>query len=392
MIDILVISHACFRRANRLVYNYIANNYNLRLEIIAPETLQRGEQILKADFYKTGDVKVHFISLKGQNPRTYDFEGLYDLLGERKPKFIYLDNDPVSVQAVRVGIWASQNNSKLVCLSCENLMFDIFNSFKRLGFKGIVSGLAKTVLLQLSRKNIDHVFTINDAGTAFCKKYNFKSVSKTPLGVDTTIFTPNEKQKLATRDKLGIDKDTILFAYIGRTVHEKGIHILLEALANINHNKDWVFMLDEFKATKTPYQLKIVNMIKDLELENKVIYFDAGHLEISKYMNAADVIIMPSISTPQWVEQYGRVAPEGMACGTLIVASNVGALPELIGDAGILFEEGNKTELTSVLQKIIMNKELPSKYADRARQRAEEKLSIKVQASNIFHMYNQLIV
>ena len=97
-------------------------------------------------------------------------------------------------------------------------------------------------------------------------------------------------------------------------------------------------------------------------------------------MNAADVVVLPSVSTTQWVEQYGRVAPEAMACGCLVVAANSGALPELIGDVGKLFPEGNVTALRGILQDALVN--LPSFLAMRtaAANRSHETLSSSAQA------------
>jgi glycosyltransferase involved in cell wall biosynthesis len=349
-----------------------------------------GSEPLMAEEQEPHTPEVHFLQLKGQNPRTYDFKGLYDLLNEKQPKLIHLDNDPLSLQAVRIGKWAKKNKSNLVCLSCENLKFDLFSSYKRLGFRGMVSSLPKLVLLRKSRKNIDHVFTINDAGTTIFKHYKFKSVSKIPLGVNTDNFYPDEQSRKITRDRLGVAQEKILFAYIGRTVYEKGIHILLEALAQLKHNKNWLFMLDEFKDAKTPYQLQIINMIKDLKLQERVLYFDASHTEIPQYMNAADAIIIPSIATPKWIEQYGRVAPEAMACGKLVVASNVGALPELIKDAGVLVDENNVQALRSVLNDILKHPNSYEIFKSNTLKRASE-LNIDNQVKMMHDVFNPLL-
>ena len=63
------------------------------------------------------------------------------------------------------------------------------------------------------------------------------------------------------------------------------------------------------------------------------------HDEMGDFINSVDVVVMPSISTPFWIEQYGRVAVEAMACGKIVVASNSGALPMLLNGRGILFKE-----------------------------------------------------
>ena len=70
------------------------------------------------------------------NPRSYHFEGLIELLNEKKPVFIILDNDPVSMLATQLGKWSRQNQARLFCISNENLPLDIKSGLARRGSKG----------------------------------------------------------------------------------------------------------------------------------------------------------------------------------------------------------------------------------------------------------------
>jgi glycosyltransferase involved in cell wall biosynthesis len=83
-------------------------------------------------------------------------------------------------------------------------------------------------------------------------------------------------------------------------------------------------------------------------------------------MNASDAIVIPSISSSTWVEQYGRVAPKALACGKLVIASKTGALPELIADAGILVEENNSNALTNILRQLVLKEINPKTLRDAA--------------------------
>ncbi len=389
MIDILVISHASFRRVNRLIYNILSKEYGLKICILAPTSLVQGGKILETDAVLENDTEVIFRELKGANPRTYGFKGTIALLNELKPKMIYLDNDPISIQAINLGNWAMKNKSSLVCLTCENLKFDLVSSFKRVGAKGILFSVFKTLLLWFSRSNVSHVFAINKSGLEIYKSLGFKSVSLTPLGFDPKIFYPNLVERTNKRAELGINERTLVFAYIGRTVYEKGVHVLLKSLSLLEKG-NWVFILDKFSATKTSYQEEIISLIEAYKLTDNVLYFDAPHAEIANYMNAADVVIVPSISVPKWVEQYGRVAPEAMACGKIVVASNVGALPEIIADAGILVEENNALELKNVLSKLISEPNTFAVLKEKALNRAHSKYSVGVQAKLLHETFKKL--
>ena len=109
-------------------------------------------------------------------------------------------------------------------------------------------------------------------------------------------------------------------------------------------------------------------------------WIEARHGEVADYMNAADIVVLPSVSTPQWVEQYGRVAPEAMACGCLVLAADSGALPELVAEAGWLFPEGDVAALRQRLREALAALPGLQDLRDRAAERASAVLSSSAQA------------
>jgi glycosyltransferase involved in cell wall biosynthesis len=138
------------------------------------------------------------------------------------------------------------------------------------------------------------------------------------------------------------------------------------------------------------YSRQLQLQIEELGLGDRIRYVHAAHGEVGQYMNAADVVVLPSISTRKWKEQYGRVAPEAMACGKLTVVANRGALPELVGNFGLTFPEGGAKRLTIVLENIIQN----SRLLDLGKQAADfslRNLSIQSQAALMGDIFNRLI-
>jgi glycosyltransferase involved in cell wall biosynthesis len=96
---------------------------------------------------------------------------------------------------------------------------------------------------------------------------------------------------------------------------------------------------------------------------------------------------MPSQSTERWKEQYGRVAAETMACGRLVVVSDSGALPELVGDAGIVVPEKELSELDRELARVLDGPELIQRYGSRAAARALSELSLPVQCARMHEQF-----
>ena len=67
--------------------------------------------------------------------------------------------------------------------------------------------------------------------------------------------------------------------------------------------------------------------------------------EAPRYYREIDVLVLPSLTRPNWVEQFGRVLIEAMACGVAVVGSSSGEIPWVIGDAGVIFPEGDADAL-----------------------------------------------
>ena len=132
------------------------------------------------------------------------------------------------------------------------------------------------------------------------------------------------------------------------------MHVLISALSDLT-NLSWTLILDEFKDYSDSYVKIIQKEILENGLANRVVFVNPTHNNISDYMNASDVIVIPSVSTNTWSEQFGRVAVEGLACGKLVIASNSGFLPYIIKDKGILFEQNNVFELRNYLRNFIID-------------------------------------
>ena len=166
------------------------------------------------------------------------------------------------------------------------------------------------------------------------------------------------------------------------------MHVLLESLSGMQR-LPWTLMLDQFEGSE-PYSRQLNAQLDRYGMRERVRFIHAAHGEVSDYMNAADVVVLPSLSTRKWKEQYGRVAPEAMACGRLVVAARSGTLPELVGEHGILFSEGDRSALTECLQAIVHQPELLQRTEEIASY-ACERLSVEAQAEQMLRVFERLV-
>ena len=345
MKKMLVISHACFTAINRRVYHLFLQS-GWQLEMVVPNKLIFPSGTKKADPEETGDPEIHYLDLKGTNPRSYHFEGLPRLLNKIKPGIIILDNDPVSMLTTQVGRWAKKSQSWLFCITNDNLPLDIKSGLKRRGLKNLPAILYKRLLLQRNKNLLDGIFAVNQDGQKIFSAEGFLNVRHMPLGFDPVFFHPDPEARIRLREKFKLNHKVV--AYFGRLTREKGIHLLIEALKNLK-SLDWQLMMDSFDSYASDYNKEISTLLSEAGLLSRVVFIKPNHFEIAGYMSAADIVVVPSISVPNWKEQYGRVAAEAMACGKEVIASDSGALPELLGGHGYLFKEGNVQSLQELL-------------------------------------------
>ena len=348
-LDLFVISVACHTAINRKLYKLFSKD-GISVAILLPKVLKLAGGTFPSDPDEKSGLEIIPEELLGSNSRFQIFQSQFKWLNLKKPKHILLDNDPISLNAVLIGVWCYFNDAKLNCISCENLPIGILDGIKRRGFGSIFPSIIKKALLKCSIFLVSTVFTINNEGTEIFLSGGFRRVVQIPLGFDPEIFRIDGNARERIRRELGTSN--FLIGFFGRVTREKGILILLEALQQIK-NLDWHLVMDEFIHYKTEFSKMVNETILNFGLQEKIIFVNPSHSEMGDYMNAVDLVVMPSIKTPTWVEQYGRVAPESMACGKIVAASRSGALPMLIDRYGILFSEGSVEELKLIIQQAI---------------------------------------
>jgi glycosyltransferase involved in cell wall biosynthesis len=145
---------------------------------------------------------------------------------------------------------------------------------------------------------------------------------------------------------LGVDLDRFATArcahaggfrlgYVGRLEERKGVRVLLAAVADLPHVR-----LDFYG--DGPERGVLDAEIRKLGLGDRVtVHGFVPDDDLPSIYGGFDAVAVPSLRTSSWVEQFGRVAVEAMASGAPVLASDDGALREVVGDAGVLVTPGD---------------------------------------------------
>lgn len=185
-------------------------------------------------------------------------------------------------------------------------------------------------------------------------KISRKKVFYIPNGVDTSLFYPS-KPHSGVKKRLFKDVSVRVILLPRRVDPKNGILQAVEAFSQIIKQYDDVKMLIlGFGASPfySQFEKQVLNRIKELGLNRHIIPHKAVANEIMPmYYNMSYVSLIPSL----W-EATSLSALESLACGTPVVASNTGGLPELITkDVGLLHEPGNIDDMVEKLNYLLEN-------------------------------------
>jgi glycosyltransferase involved in cell wall biosynthesis/GT2 family glycosyltransferase len=160
-----------------------------------------------------------------------------------------------------------------------------------------------------------------------------------PLGVDPVAPGSIHQQARPAREQ-----DRILVGLLGRLVPEKGVLLLLDALAAAPS-------LHARIAGTGPLAASLADEAARRGVADRVQFLGGIDPDrVADFYASIDVLAVPSLPTRRWTEQFGRVAVEAMAAGVPVVSSDAGALPDVVGGAGIVVPRGDALALAAALQ------------------------------------------
>jgi len=283
-----------------------------------------------------------------------------------------------------IGGWCKRNGAFLIASTSENDILPIKELLQGWRPKASLRSLRSHIWGRLARGRVRHVVTICEDGRESMRSIGFGDVvTVTPLGFDSALFYPDASRRAAIRQALGLTSPVV--AYFGRVTQSKGVHILIAALGHLK-DQPWHFLMDDFEHESTADANWFDRAIDQAGIRDRLITFKATHDGIADYMRAADIVVVPSV----WKEQYGRVAPEAMACGCAVVVSNIGALPELVGDAGLTVAPHDIDSLSAAIANLLVNPQRRAALASRAQVRASGRLSLDRQAALLDSLFRQI--
>jgi len=187
-----------------------------------------------------------------------------------------------------------------------------------------------------------------------------------PNAVDAELFRPLEAaEREAARGELGMPG--FVAGYVGRLIDSKGLTDLVDALPLCPNETRLLFVGDG------PLRGTLERQAAALGMTPRVRFLPARPLtELPRVMGALDALVLPSRTTRSWKEQFGRVIIEAHACGVPVIGSGSGAIPEVVGQGGLIVPERDPAALAGAVRRLVSDSALGRALGAAGRRQVEE--------------------
>ena len=187
-----------------------------------------------------------------------------------------------------------------------------------------------------------------------------------PEAVDHTVFRrlqlPNQ-----FRHSYSVGNGRRYILYVGSEQPRKNFLTLLRAFARLRQRVQDVHLWKVGQPEIREERTKALKLIEELDIGSSVTFI--GHVGedlLPYFYNASEIFVFPSL-----YEGFGFPPLEAMACGTPVICSNRTSLPEVVGQAALLFDPTDEEALTVQMERLLLDAELRESYSRRGLQHAQ---------------------
>jgi L-malate glycosyltransferase len=387
---ILVASHTYIVDLNCEKFKTLATlEPNLEVTIVVPKKWRPGgvqNKTIETRPWQDGSFRVVPISNFSQNNQGMLCFGadLVTLMNEFRPDIIQVEQG-----AKAIGYAQMITLNRLLRLNAKNLFFTWWNLPYTLKFP----------ISALEAYNLRHSHGIvsgNQDGVDVLRQRGYQGEMRVmpQLGVDESIFRPQAQPEVAAQ--VGIQPNDFVIGFVGRFVEEKGLLTLCDAVAGLAQDKPWKLLL----LGRGELKEQLMAQAEKAGIGDRLIILESvPHADVPRYINLMNTLVLPSQSTEKfktltsvgWKEQFGHVLIEAMACQVPVIGSDSGEIPHVIGEAGMVFPEGNAAALRDCLTRLMEQPEVAIDLSKRAYDRAMKCYTNRALAQQQLDFYHHLV-
>ncbi len=360
---VLMVSKACIVGIYQRKLEDIAR-LGVDLTVAVPPSWkdERGEQPLERVY--TDGYRLEVLPLRRNGDfHLHHYVGLGRLMQRVRPDIVHIDEEPYNLAAWQMFYHARRIGARSLFFSWQNLVRRYPPPFSW-GERWLMGG-------------VDHALVgTEDAGAVWRTKGYRGPLSVIPqFGTDPDLFVPSVPPPRP-----------FTIGYFGRLVEEKGVRVLLEAVAGLQG--DWRLML----LGGGPLHAELEALTAHHGIVERVRFVgQVASTEMPAQYRQIDVLTLPSLTRPNWKEQFGRVLVEAMCSGVPVIGSDSGAIPGVIGEAGVIVPEGDAAALRGALARLMASAQARAALAEQGRARALALYTHRAVAQATVEVYHQVM-
>ncbi len=367
---VLRIAHSSLTPALRQRERAFARRYpDVELEVLTTERWREAEMDVEA----TPDDLVPVRTARSYLSKhiqlfAYDPRPIIKALREHRPHLVDLSHEPYSIacaEMLTLCRWFAPQ-APIVMQTNQNILRNYpppFNWLEQRAFRRVAAAYAcsETVCEVLRAKGFD------------------KPAPIVTFGVDTDAFRPPAagRKPLSTPLTIG---------FIGRMLPGKGLNVLAGALAKLS-GETWQLLVIGDGPERAGFERRLI----ESGLRERAEFTGAiNFARVPEYFHEMDLMVIPTETTKRIREQFGRVIVEAMASGVPVIGSTCGAIPEVIGDAGLVFPEGDADALAEAIRRMLTDEALRERLSAAGQARVEQYSWERV-AEKTHELYRQVL-
>ena len=212
--------------------------------------------------------------------------------------------------------------------------------------------------------------------------------------VDTDRFRPDEKARELARRELGIADDCVVLGYCGRVIQQKGVDVLLRAMAKLaSDHRAMKFLVIGGDAQNVALcgerlEPRLRALARELGVAERVSFLGIRH-DVERWYNAMDIVVAPSVSS----EGFGLVVAEALACGRPAVASRIGGIPEILSGPlrELLVPPNDDEALAAVLRRLVDDPRRREQLGKLGREIVERKFGLALYLDRFEHLLHGML-
>ena len=346
--NLLVVSHACVTPINQAFFAAVERISGWQLTLVTPSRWKSEYGVRVASRWPEFEGELRSIPVWGSgNVPLHVYRTFFlPLLREVNPAAIYVHHEPYGLATAQIyianrvsvdrpiGFFTWQNIAKQYPVPFRQMEQMVFRQSHF-----AISG-SESARIVLEEKGYDGPAAI------------------IPAGIDPHQFT--DVNRVGRPPDL--PEASCLIGFVGRITEEKGLKTLIEALSHVRELSWHLVLIGTGDITE-----RLTNQAQHLGLRERLTFLGyVPHEDVPSYLAHLDLVVLPSETQPNWKEQFGRILIEAMACGTPVLGSDSGEIPNVIRTTGggRVFAEQDVADCAAQLRVLIQRPALRDELSE----------------------------